>query len=105
VADRLDIGDAVRQKDRTACGGKEAIELMVKSNADAIGLTQISEALSVNGVVLVGPYPSDLQTMTTYTGILLTRTPPPEAAEGFLRFPTSPPVQARFQKAEFEPPR
>lgn len=105
VADRLGVGDAVRQKGRTAAGGKEAMGLMAKSTADEIGLTQISEILSVKEVVLIGPYPGDLQNMTTYTGILLTRTPHPEAAEAFLRFLTSPPAQARFKQAGFEPPR
>jgi molybdate transport system substrate-binding protein len=79
------------------------MELMAKSAASAIGLTQISEILSVREVVLVGPYPGDLQNMTTYTGILLTRTPQTEAAEAFLRFLTSPPVQARFKQAGYEP--
>ncbi len=105
VADRLGVGDAVRQKSRTAAGGKEAMELMAKSNADAIGLTQISEILSVKEVVLVGPYPGDLQSMTTYTGIRLTRTTHPDAADAFLRFLTTPPVQARFKQAGFEPPQ
>jgi molybdate transport system substrate-binding protein len=104
VADRLGVGDAVRQKSRTAAGGKEAMEQMAQSNADAIGVTQISEIRSVPEVVLVGPYPGDLQAMTTYTGILLTRTQQPEAAEGFLRFLASPPVQARFRQAGFDPP-
>ena len=105
VADRLGVGDAVRQKGRTAPGGKEAMERMAKSTAETIGLTQISEILSVKEVMLVGPYPGDLQSMTTYTGIVLTRTPHQEAAEAFLRFLTSPPVQARFKQAGFEPPR
>ena len=42
--------------------------------------------------------------MTTYTGILLERTPQPAAAEAFLRFLTSPPVQARFQQQGYEVP-
>ena len=105
VADRLGVGDAVRQKGRTGAGGKEAMELMAKSGAEAIGLTQISEILSVKEVVLVGPYPGDLQNMTTYTGILLTRTLHPEAAGAFLRFLTSPSVQARFKQAGYEPPQ
>ncbi len=106
VADRLGIGDAVRQKGRTARGGKEAMELMARSTAEAIGLTQISEILSVKEVVLVGPYPGDLQTMTTYSGIVLARTPHVDAAQAFLRFLTSPPVQARFKRAGYEvPPR
>jgi len=99
------LAGAVQQKGRTAGGGKAAMELMAKSNTNAIGLTQISEILSVKEVVLIGPYPGDLQTMTTYTGILLTRTPHPEAAAAFLRFLISPPVQARFTQAGYEPPR
>jgi molybdate transport system substrate-binding protein len=59
VADHLGIADAVRQKGRTARGGKEAMELMAKSATEAIGLTQISEILSVKEVVLVGPYPGE----------------------------------------------
>ena len=73
VADSMGIGDEVRKKGRTAGGGKASMELMAKSTANAIGLTQISEILSVNEVVLVGPYPGSLQNMTTCTGILLKR--------------------------------
>jgi len=105
VADRLGVGDAVRQKGHTTAGGKEAMELMAKSSADAIGVTQISEILSVKEVALVGPYPDELQSMTTYTGILLTHALHPEAAKAFLRFLTSRPVQARFKQAGFEPPQ
>ncbi len=104
VADRLGIGEEVRKKGRTAGGGKVSMELMAKSTVEAIGLTQISEILSVPEVELVGPYPGDLQLMTTYTGILLERTPHPAAAEAFLRFLTSPPVQARFRQQGYEVP-
>jgi molybdate transport system substrate-binding protein len=105
VADRLGIGDEVRKKGRTAGGGKDSMELMAKSTANAIGLTQISEILSVKEVVLIGPYPGNLQNMTTYTGILLKDTQRTEAAEAFLRFLMSPPVQARFKQAGYEPTR
>jgi molybdate transport system substrate-binding protein len=105
VADRLGIGDEVRKKGRTAGGGKVSMEMMAKSTANAIGLTQISEILSVEEVILVGPYPGNLQNMTTYTGILLKQTLYPEAAQAFLSFLMSPPVQARFKKAGYEPVR
>jgi molybdate transport system substrate-binding protein len=105
VADRLGIGEEVRKKGRTAGGGKPSMELMAKSTVDAIGLTQISEILSVPEVELVGPYPGDLQLMTTYTGILLERTQNAEAAQAFLRFLISPAVQARFQKQGYEVPK
>jgi molybdate transport system substrate-binding protein len=104
VADRLGIGEEVRRTGRTAGGGKDSMELMARSTVEAIGLTQISEILSVPEVELVGPYPGDLQLMTTYTGILLERTPHPAAAEAFLRFLTSPPVQARFRQQGYEVP-
>ncbi len=105
VADRLGIGDEVRKKGRTAGGGKVSMELMAKSTAKVIGLTQISEILSVKEVVLVGPYPGDLQSMTTYSGILLKDTPRAEAAKAFIGFLMSPPVQAHFKKAGYEPVR
>jgi molybdate transport system substrate-binding protein len=104
VADRLGIGEEVRKKGRMAGGGKASMELMARSAVEAIGLTQISEILSVPEVELVGPYPGDLQHMTTYSGILLERTPHPDAAEAFLRFLTSSPVQARFRQQGYEIP-
>jgi ABC-type molybdate transport system substrate-binding protein len=75
-----------------------------KFAGDAIGLAQINEILSVPDVVLVGPYPGELQTLTTYPRIVLTRTPNPDAAEAFLRFPLSPPVRTRFKQSGYEPP-
>ncbi len=100
----MGIGEEVRRKGRTAGGGKVSMELMAKSTVEAIGLTQISEILSVPEVELVGPYPGDLQLMTTYTGILLERTAHPAAAEAFLRFLISSPVQARFRQQGYELP-
>ncbi|MGH8738575.1 MAG: molybdate ABC transporter substrate-binding protein [Burkholderiales bacterium] len=105
VADSLGVGDAVRAKGHSAPGGKEAMRLMAKSRAGAIGVTQISEILSVPEVVLIGPYPGSLQRITTYTAIPLIRAKHPEAAQAFLRFLTSPSVLARFKRAGFEPPR
>ena len=104
VADRLGIGEEARKKGRTARGGKESMELMARSPLEAIGLTQISEILSVPEVELVGPYPGDLQLMTTYTGIVLEQTANPAVAEAFLKFLTSPPVQARFKQQGYQVP-
>jgi len=104
VADRLGIGEEARKKGRMGRGGKEAMEMMARSTVEAIGLTQISEILPVPEVELVGPYPGDLQLMTTYTGVVLEHTAQPAAAEAFLRFLISPPVQARFKQQGYEVP-
>jgi molybdate transport system substrate-binding protein len=103
VADRLGIGEDVRRKARTAPGGKQAMQLMARSRARAIGVTQVSEILSVEDVVLVGPYPAPLQKQTTYSGVVTLRAAQPAAAEQLLRFLASPEGQARFRKAGFEP--
>jgi molybdate transport system substrate-binding protein len=103
VADRLGVGAEVRKKCRLgASGGKEAMELMAKSSAVAIGVTQISEILSTRGVALVGPYPGNLQNLTTYAGVILERVRQPEAAKRFLQFLISRAVQERFRQAGFE---
>jgi molybdate transport system substrate-binding protein len=104
VADRLGVGDEVRRKGHVAPGGREAMEAMALSKADAIGLTQVSEILSVPQVVLIGPYPGDLQSSTTYSGILPAGTRHPEAATAFLRFLAGPLARARFARAGFEVP-
>jgi molybdate transport system substrate-binding protein len=104
VADRLGVGEAVRRKGQTAPGGKEAMRLMAGSRGRAIGLTQISEILSVKEVRLVGPYPPSLQSSTTYSGVIPLAAAHPEAARELLHYLTSEPVQARFREAGFEAP-
>ena len=103
VADRLGAGDEVRRKARTAPGGKQAMQLLARSTGRAVGVTQISEILSVAEVALVGPYPPALQKPTTYSGVVLAGAARPDAARDFLRFLGSPAVQARFRTAGFEP--
>ncbi len=104
VADRLGIRAEVRRKARNAPGGKQAMQLLARSTRHAVGVTQISEILSVPEVALVGPYPAPLQKATTYAGVVLAGASAPDAARELLRFLASPPVQARFRAAGFEPP-
>jgi len=103
VADRLGVGDQVRKKGRMAPGGKEAMRLMAQDAGTAIGLTQISEIVAVPEVKLIGHYPGALETSTLYAGVVLNTTGHPEAAQAFLKFLLSDPVQARFRKGGFDP--
>lgn len=105
VADQLGVGEEVRKKLRTVGGGKVSMEAMANAPSDkVIGLTQVSEILSVPAVDLIGPYPGNLQSKTTYTAIILAGTGRPEQAQAFLRFLMSAPVQARFKQQGYEPP-
>ncbi len=104
VVDRLGIGDEVRKKGRVFPGGREAMQAMARSKANAIGLTQASEILSVPEVVLVGPYPGDLQNKTTYSGVVFSGAAHADAGVAFLKFLVGPVARARFAKAGFEPP-
>jgi molybdate transport system substrate-binding protein len=105
VVDRLGIGAEARAKGRTAPGGKAAMQAMARSCDGALGLTQVSEILSVPEVVLVGPYPGDLQSDTVYTGALLAATKERAAAGELLRFLAGPQTQARLARSGFEPVR
>lgn len=104
VVDSLGIGDEVRKKGHVRPGGREAMQAMARSKANAIGLTQASEILSVPEVVLIGPYPGDLQNETTYTGLVFSGAAHADAAAAFLKFLAGPVARARFARAGFEPP-
>jgi molybdate transport system substrate-binding protein len=103
VADSLGVGAEVRKKGRVAPGGKEAMKMMAEDTGTAIGLTQASEIVAVPAVKLIGPYPGALQSSTIYTGVVMKQTDRAAAAEAFLKFLMSEPVQARFHRGGFEP--
>jgi molybdate transport system substrate-binding protein len=105
VVDRLGIGAEARAKGKIAPGGKAAMLAMARSCEGAIGLTQVSEILSVPEVVLVGPYPAELQSHTLYTGALLAAAKARAGAGELLRFLAGPQGQARLARSGFEPVR
>jgi molybdate transport system substrate-binding protein len=104
VVDALGIGDQVRSKGHTAPGGKEAMRNLARGDAaHAIGVTQVSEILSVPEVMLVGEYPGALQVKTTYAAIILERTTRLDDARTLVQFLAGPAFQARLARSGFEP--
>jgi molybdate transport system substrate-binding protein len=104
VVDALGIGDQVRGKGHVAPGGKEAMRNMARSAAaHPMGVTQISEILSVPEVNLVGEYPGTLQVKTTYSAIILERTSRLDDAQKLVQFLVGPAFQARLARSGFEP--
>lgn len=94
--ERLGIATEVDAKARFARGGPDGmVSALVAAGEAEIGLQQISEILSVDGVDLVGPLPDALQTETVYAAGILAAADQPEAAKAlliFLRMPAAAPV-------------
>jgi len=104
IVDTLGIGDQVRAKGHIASGGKEAVQNMTHSTAArAIGVTQISEILSVPEATLVGEYPATLQVKTTYSAVILERSERVDDAQKLVQFFAAPEFQARLAMSGFEP--
>ena len=84
LIERLGIADAVRGKAKLMSGGYVA-ELVAKGEAD-LAVHQISEIVPVEGVVLVGPLPADVQNTTVYAGGIGAAARDPAAAKALLAF-------------------
>lgn len=103
VVDLLGIGDRVRAKGHLAPGGKEAMQQMARSTAArAVGVTQVSEILSVPEVMLVAEYPGDLQVKTTYSAIILEGSTRSDDAQRLVQFLSGPVFQARLARSGFD---
>jgi molybdate transport system substrate-binding protein len=105
VVDSMGIGDQVRAKGHLAPGGKEAMQAMTQSTAaHAVGVTQLSEILSVPEATLVGPYPAELNVAkTVYTAIILEHSERLADAQKLVQFLAGAEFQARLAQSGFEP--
>ncbi len=82
LLDRLGIGDQVRPRAKLKQGGYVA-ELVVSGEAE-VAVHQISEIVPVEGAVLVGPLPAEVQNITVYCGGLGAGARDPAAAKAVL---------------------
>src|SRR5215813_6482327 len=101
VCKRLGIANEVKAKGKTLPGGVLA-EFVVKGEAD-FAIQQISELLPVEGVELVGPFPAELQLVTTY--VAATGATSREAAAGkeFIQFLKRPATGALLKAKGLDP--
>jgi molybdate transport system substrate-binding protein len=75
----------------------------VVSGAAEIGIHQMSEIVSEQGVTLVGPLPAAIQTYTTYAVGLAAGARNAQAAEAFIKVLTGPAAAAVLQSRGMEP--
>jgi molybdate transport system substrate-binding protein len=81
--DKLGIADAIKPKAVLIHGGAVA-EHVAKGEAE-IGIHQISEILPVQGVVLVGPLPKEIENYTTYAAGLGATAKESEAGKALIK--------------------
>ena len=104
VFERLGITAEVDAKARFARGGPDGmVSALVAAGEAEIGLQQISEILSVDGVDLVGPLPDALQTETVYAAGILAAAGQPEAAKALLAFLRTPVAASVLRSKGLEP--
>lgn len=82
--ERLGVADAVRPRLQPYPNGFAAMTAMAaEARGGEIGVTQMTEILYVGGVTLIGPMPAELQSMTTYSLGMATRSAEPGLAAEF----------------------
>jgi molybdate transport system substrate-binding protein len=102
LLDRLGVGDQVRPKAKLKWGGYVA-ELVASGEAE-IGVHQISEIVSVKGVVLVGPLPAEIQNATVYSAGIGAGAKDVPAAKALIEFLAGPASAAILRAKGMERP-
>jgi molybdate transport system substrate-binding protein len=101
---KLGIAEAMKPKIKIAQGGRGAMELLAKGEAD-YGLTFISEIITEPGVEVVGALPRDISTPTFLIGYLSAHTKEPDAAKALLRYLSSSEAATVYRQRGMEPGR
>jgi molybdate transport system substrate-binding protein len=101
VCERLGIANEVRAKGMTLPGGVLA-EFVVKGEAE-LAIQQISELLPVEGGELVGPFPAELQLVTTYVAATGAMSRDGEAGKAFIQFLKTPAAGALLKAKGLDP--
>lgn len=101
---RLGIADAMKPKIWLAQGGRGAMEMLAKGEAD-IGLTFISEIITEPGVEVVGPLPRDISPPTTLVAFLSSHTKDIEPAKALVIYLSGEDAAKVYRAAGMEPGR
>jgi molybdate transport system substrate-binding protein len=96
---RLGLTDTVAPTAIVVGPGRHGTVVVAEAVADGraeIGIQQIAEILHVPGVVVAGPLPAELQTLTPFTAAVTSNARRPDQARRFIRFATSAAMQPIF---------
>jgi molybdate transport system substrate-binding protein len=98
---RLGIAEAMKDKARKTPA--EPVAGVVARGDAEIGFQQISELRPVPGVDIVGPLPSELQTVTIFSAGIATVSREPDAGKALIKFLASPAASTAIIKSGMEP--
>jgi molybdate transport system substrate-binding protein len=102
MLDRLGIADKVTRKTAYTTTGEEAVQKVVKGEADIV-LAFVSEIRPVRGAKWLGPLPAAVQVPTSYSAAIGAGSANPEIARALLAAITSPEGRRVITDAGLEP--
>lgn len=93
--ERLGIADTIKPKLTFGAGGPAGLvgHFLVRKEIE-IGIQQLSELMAVPGIDIIGPLPEGVQSITVFTGGVLTTAADPAAARALLAYLVTPTVAA-----------
>jgi molybdate transport system substrate-binding protein len=99
---QLGIAKQVAEKTRHPPAGGAVGDILAKGEAD-IGIQQMAELSSFEGVDVVGPLPNELQSITEYEVAIPIHSVHPASAEALIDFMRSPPGVAAIKARRLDP--
>ena len=100
--DKLGISEQVKSKLATVKPGEPVGEVVARGDAE-IGFHQLSELISVKGILILGPLPADIQHITVFSGGIHSGTKEADATTALVKFLTAPSVVPVIKKHGMEP--
>ncbi|MPZ58666.1 MAG: ABC transporter substrate-binding protein [Rhizobiales bacterium] len=99
---QLGIADAVRPKSKHPPVGTHTADMLLTGEVD-LAVQQIAELIYVQGIELVGPFPAELQLVTTFAGGVHAKARDPDATKALLAFLRTPLAAEAFRAQGLEP--
>jgi molybdate transport system substrate-binding protein len=98
---RLGIAEETKAKTKLVAPG-ETPQAVATGEAE-LGIVQASELVSVRGVELLGPFPTELQLYTILAAGIASNSKEPEAASALIKLPTAPAAASALKAKGMEP--
>ena len=103
VMEQLGITDAMAKKVILKPALDGGVQLVAAGQAE-IGIYPASEVAGVEGLIIVGPLPAEINLEIVYGAAIATDSAAPNAASAFVKFMAAPENRAVWKEGGFEPP-